>query len=355
MNSLTALDATLRKAVSAVAEDFLATIPSAPTERKAAFFLGPYGIRLRFSSFELERELLPQFGHVIEQSEVPPDLTIYAAELTKQLNGIELVWGRLGLPQAHTSTSIRQGAVTIHVEFDEGGLASLFVLDTHKSIAVFAAASAARIKPLEGTYPFLLILRLWSERTPYLWTHGAAVGDDRAGVLITGMGGAGKSSTSISVVGGKLSLLSDDHVLIGPDLVASSVYSTLRVRPDMIERLQVAESWFGGKWFDWRGKPSQILEPDQYRFLCRSLPLKAIVIPKHHCEDGPSFHRVSSAPALRAIAPVTITRHYVNPAGRLELLAAIVQSLPVYEFHTTLDLAKMREPFEHFVENLQRQ
>jgi hypothetical protein len=348
-----ALDERLRTAVASAATKLLGTTAGGVAQ-EAAFHIGPFGVRLQFSSAELAGELLSQFGHVIDASIGKTDLTIRATDTPDVFSGLEQTWRAIGIPPAHTSTTFRQGGTITHVEFDEDGIASMFTLDANRNIAVFAVKAASRAKMIEGTYPFLLLLRLWSEHTDHLWAHGAAVGTPRAGVLIVGMGGAGKSSTSISVTGGKLKLLSDDHVLIAPDRTASSVYSTLRIRPDMIKRLQAARPWFDdSNWFDWRGKPSQILSSDKHRFLCRQLPLKAIVIPRHHCEDGPSFHRISPAPALRAIAPVTITKHYVNPLARLELLTSIVQRLPVYEFHTTVDLIHMREPFERFIESLE--
>lgn len=315
--------------------------------------LGPFSVLLSCETDSLYAALVPQFGLVAHEKKEAADLMVCILHNADGLAQLERHWSTYGLAEPHTSVGIRQNDLRIHVEFDDQGLALLFALDLGNGVAVYVTASADRVKQIEGAYPLLLLLQLWSERTPYLWTHGAVVATDKAGVLLPGIGGAGKSSTSISVTGGKLKLVGDDHIFISPDRLAHSIYCTLRIREDMLPRFDALDPWFGKQWFFWRDKPSQILSAEKYRFFARQAPLKAIVLLRHNCEDALTFRPLPRIAGLRAIMPVTVTRYYSDPKATLDKLAEIISPLPVYEFRTSRDLSKMREPFEGFVSSLE--
>ncbi|GEM_PF-2645877 len=343
----------LLNALSVAAAEFFDRSAKQNFHHTASLKLGPFSVRLSCQTEPLYAVLVPQFGLVAQKSEATPDLVVRVMQDAESLAHLQKCWSAFGLPEPYTSTTVRHGDLRIHAEFDEQGLAILFVLDIAIGAAVYAAAAAERVRKIEGAYPLLLLLRLWSERTPYLWTHGAVVGAGKAGVLITGIGGAGKSSTSLSVTGGKLKLIGDDHVFIGPDRIAHSIYCTIRVREDMLPRIEALDPWFGKQWFYWRDKPSQILPADKHHFFARQAPLKAIVLLRHHCDDALTFHPLPRIAGLRAITPVTVTRYYSDPMATLEKLIGIVAPLPVYEFRTSPDLSTMRDPFERFVRTLE--
>jgi hypothetical protein len=209
----------------------------------------------------------------------------------------------------------------------------------------------ARARDISGVRPFLMLLRWWSEATPYLVLHAAAVGTGHAGVLIGGTPGAGKSSTALASVGDKLQLIGDDMVLIGPDGIAHSLHATLRLRPDMIDRFG-PNPWFGSAWSDWRDKPSQIVPHDALQHLVRSSIPKAIVLPRLALGGKAEFSRISTARAMRVMTPVTVTNHYVDPARQLQKLSDVLEHLPCYEFNIVEDLGTIRASFEAFVEQL---
>jgi hypothetical protein len=321
-------------------------------ERSVGLQFGPFHIRLCCQTESLLQAVAPQFGLIVRDIDKAPDLTISLMEARAPLESLQNIWSAISLPKPHTSTSFRQDKIRIHAEFDDHGLAILFALNIETRQAVYAAASTERLKAIEGAYPLLLLLRLWSEQTSHLWAHGAAVGTDKAAVLITGIGGAGKSSTSLSVTGGRLRMIGDDHVLVSPDLQAYSIYCTVRLRQDMFERFRKIDPWFGDQWFYWRDKPSQILPKEKYRFFGTNTPLKAVVLLRHNASDPLTFHPVSQNAGFRAITPVTVTRHYSDPMATFEKVSQIISSLPVYEFRTSTDLNSMREPFERFVDSL---
>jgi hypothetical protein len=320
--------------------------------RRTSLRLGSFGVHLIFDSDDLAEALQPQFAHIVEESQIECQLAIYVLAHDVLLQGLENEWRKVGLPGPNTSASFRSDRLRIHAEFDTFGLAAFSVLDVTIGTAVYVAANAKRARQIEGPYPFRVLLRWWTESTPYLWTHAAAVGEGGNGVLITGVGGSGKSSTALAVTGRRLQFLSDDYVLVGPDRVASSIYASLRIRQNMVSRFTSVNPWFGKDWFSWNGKPSQVVDEDRFAHLSRSVTVRAIVTLSHGHADGATFHHASAHAAMRAMSPVTISRYCANPQRALKKLAHVIAFLPVYEFHTTANLSEMREPFERFVGSL---
>lgn len=331
------------------AERFLAESP-ASTDTDIHVGLGPYVARLNLVGSELVGWVPPHFAH-LTQAARDPDLLLRAKIDATPLAEIDakLRPHISALPQ--TSFSMRWEQVRVHLEFDASGLAVLEAIDVAAGRAIHVGASVARARDISGIRPFLMLLRWWSETTPYLMLHAAAVGNARAGVLIGGTPGAGKSSTALASVGGKLRLVGDDMVLIGPDGIAHSLHATLRLRPDMIDRFGPAP-WFGNSWSDWRDKPSQIVPVESLRHMARSTKPHAIVLPRLALGAKTAFSRISTARAMRVMTPVTVTNHYVDPARQLQKLSDVLRDLPCYEFNVVEDLAAIRASFETFVEEL---
>jgi hypothetical protein len=348
---VTLATSTIADILGAAAERFLSEAP-APHDTDAYIGLGPYVARLNLVDPELADWVPRHFAHLTVAAGTP-NLLVRAKIDPMPLRELEarLLPHVSALPQ--TSFSMRWQQVRVHLEFDESGLAVLEAIDLSAARAVHIGASLARAREISGIRPLLMLLRWWSEATPHLMLHAAAVGNEQGGVLIGGTPGAGKSSTALACIGDKLQLVGDDMVLIGPDGVAHSLHATLRLRPDMIDRFGPSP-WFGNSWSDWRNKPSQIVPDESLQHLTRSTRPKAIVLPRLELGAKAEFSRVSSARAMRVMTPVTVTNHYMDPARQLQKLSNVLQHLPCYEFSIVEDLRVIRESFETFLEDLDR-
>jgi hypothetical protein len=343
------LPAAVLDAVGAVAAGLLQDLAAGSSGTHIR--LGPYLVRLDLADRDLTEWIPPHFAHLAD-APGRADLTISARIDPGTLASLQAVLQQhLDLVPA-TSRSLRWGQHRVHLEFDAGGLAAFEVLDLDTGRAVHLCASLERIRSIVGIRPFLVLVRWWSEATPYVMIHAAAVGTAAGGVLIGGTPGAGKSSTALAAVGGTLRLVGDDIVLIGPDGIAHAIHATLRLREDMIERFG-PDAWFGNEWTDWRKKPSQIVPSGSLDHLARSVPAKAIVLPRQGTGSGLAFRRVPVAAAMRAIAPGTVIDLYRDPGEQLSKLARVLGQFPTYEFGVVPDLAAIRTAFEEFVEGLE--
>ena len=325
---------------------------SSPNQDDIFLRLGPYLVRLNLSDSAFVSWIAPHFAHLVEEVG-RPDLTIRGVLDAERLERLETLWRQHLEVVPSTSTSFRWRQRRVQLEFDSNGLAAFETVDVGAGRAVHLGANLSRVRDIDGIRPFLVLLRWWSEATPYLIVHSAAVGNGAAGVLIGGTPGAGKSSTALAATGGSLRLVGDDIVLIGPDGIAHAIHATLRLRPDMIARFG-SSAWFGKEWLDWRQKPSQVVPSASLGNLARSVRPKAIVLPRLGGGDEPRFRRVATAAAMRAMTPATVIDLYQNPARQLDKLASALAPLPCYEFSLVPDLSSIRDAFERFVGELDR-
>lgn len=314
--------------------------------------LGPYLIRLDLMDSAFTSWIAPHFAHLVIETG-KPDLTIQGRLDHARLLRLETLWRKHLSVVPGTSTCFRWHQRRVKLEFDSDGLAAFETIDLGTGRAVHLGASLGRIRDIDGIRPFLVLLRWWSEATPHLIVHAAAVGNAKAGVLIGGTPGAGKSSTALAATGGALKLVGDDMVLMGSDGIAHAIHATLRLRPDMIERFG-SGAWFGNEWIDWRKKPSQIVPYASLGNLARSVQPKAIVLPRLRGGRQPRFSRVATAAAMRAMTPATVIDIYQDPGSQLDKLANTLARLPCYELDLVPDLNAIREAFEQFIGELDR-
>jgi hypothetical protein len=166
--------------------------------------------------------------------------------------------------------------------------------------------------------------------------HAAAVGraGGGSGLLIGGPGGSGKSTTALSwlLAGGDFA--GENDVLLDLDgsggPTAAPVYAnakvdatTLELMPELRAAAGPAEEELGGKAVvDLRAlRPGQPTGP---------IPLAAVVIPRVAGRDLPEVRPISSAAALRALAPSSLLQLPDERAG-LAVMAALVRDLPCFE------------------------
>jgi len=86
-----------------------------------------------------------------------------------------------------------------------------------KGRAYYCMAEANPFPIQQFGSPALTIFSWWFKTLGWQFTHAAAVGTDRGGVLIAGHGGAGKSTLAFSTLGTPLRYLSDDYCVLVPE------------------------------------------------------------------------------------------------------------------------------------------
>src|SRR5690242_20482082 len=105
---------------------------------------------------------------------------------------------------------------------------ALALMDVETLTAVFWVRSAGNLPYSAMASPMRSLMHWWMERRGFQLVHGAAIGLNGEGVLITGKGGLGKSTTALACLDAGMQYAADDFLVVepGPLPRAHSLYST---------------------------------------------------------------------------------------------------------------------------------
>jgi len=215
------------------------------------------------------------------------------------------------------------------------GSDALSLMDQENSTALFWVRDAERIPWYETGSPLRYLLHLFYQRKDWQYVHGAAVGYPEAGVLLTGKGGMGKSTTALTCLFSNLGYLGDDYVLLGPGdpPTVHSLYNSAKFTAD-------SENFFPElmpRIANPRKKPGEksvfFLYPGFKEKLVRSSPLKAILIPRIGPNAEPRLESVSPIEGLKALAPSTLAQLPKTSSTTLRRLGDVVRKVPTYVLH----------------------
>ncbi len=157
----------------------------------------------------------------------------FSVRLVRSMTGTK--WGRDERPP---TPSLSSGAGLLCATLDAGNFA---VIDTAMSRALISISSSmlkfrhvARHELVELTF---LTLAARAQRLVPL--HAACIGDNGAGILLMGPGGAGKSTIALQAVANGLQFLSEDASFVSPEsLLITGASSFLHVQIDALEFLE---------------------------------------------------------------------------------------------------------------------
>jgi hypothetical protein len=340
----------LARAVLALAREFL---ESAGAHSLSGLALGPYRVRLRCDDAALEALLLARFVHILDPVPEEPELDILVRRAAAALEALPQeflgkVQERLGVVSAFAAGPFR---ADLHLD-PEGRIVLVTVLDLVRRRAVYLAADDQAALRTEGDRPLSSILRWWAPGSGALIVHAAAVGHERAGALIVGRSGSGKSSVSLSVCSSRVKFLADDQTLLSPGRRLSSLYASVRVRQDMRLRLEQDAPWLQAAWRPWSDGVMTTLSGEALCRLGRGAPLSAIVTLRHNQSAKPKFHPIPTSAALRELAPSTLAPMFYNVMARFDMLRDLIAGTPAFAFFTGSHPSVMREVFADFLDRL---
>jgi hypothetical protein len=190
----------------AVAESFA----SAGGVSEDRLSLAGASVALRFASEPLRERLTPAFAHLLQglaEDGDRPALTIHLWDSAS--TGAEPP-PRPRVPADHATGALYQFREPPLRGVYAPGLETLSVLDSEKGAAWHRVADAYEQPYWDQACPIRQILFWWLASRNYLQVHGAAVGTPKAGALVVGKGGSGKSTVALSSLGTGLLYGGDD-------------------------------------------------------------------------------------------------------------------------------------------------
>lgn len=297
--------------------------------------VGDVRVRLRFAGHALARAILPAFSPVVCSGGGRHEIEVELWDEASTGVGVpEPVW-RLGDVVGRGDVRSLSGE-RVRVQVDNWNRI-LTLWDREEQRGVVWAADAQRLPYWVPAAPLRPILH-WglSTRTRHM-LHAGAVGDERAGALLVGPPGSGKSTTALACLDAGLGFVGDDYVLVEtvPSARAVTVYSTAKLNAPSLELLPRL--------------PASQLTPDAQKFVAdvadarpdlvrRSAVISAILLPQV-TPGRLALRPVTAAEALRALAPSTILQHSYESATGMAVMAALVREVPAYRLDLGSDIS----------------
>lgn len=157
--------------------------------------------------------------------------------------------------------------------------------------------------------------------------HAAAVGTPQGGLLITGKGGSGKSTTALNCLRAGFAYVGDDYVVVsgGQDPAAHSLYRTAKIEPEALDVFASFEPISQG--FGTVSKAVITLDPSQ---VTNRIGLNAILTPQLSASDDTNFLAAPHRRMLEAAAFTTLSHLPCAGQPTIDFLEYLMGYLPTF-------------------------
>jgi len=229
---------------------------------------------------------------------------------------------------------------------------SVNVLDLATRTAVFWVPSLDGLPNWTKASPFRTLFHWWLESTGAQLIHGAAVGTDAGAVLITGRGGVGKSTTSLTALEHGMQYVGDDYVALrlDPEPRVYSLYCTAKLNVPQMDRFPKLGALVSLTGDSAEEKAVVNLHPARAAQVARSLPLVAIATPEFADAEVTTLGPASRLGLQRAATYTTLGQ--LPHAGEQlhAFIRRLVHAVPGYTLRLGRDLSRVPEGLHRALE-----
>lgn len=206
--------------------------------------------------------------------------------------------------------------------------------------------------------PFRTILHWFLHSQGIHFLHGAVVGHQGQGVLITAKSGSGKSTTSLACLIGGMDYVGDDYVAVTIDtnttthqVTAHNLYNSAKVTKSGLKLFpELAEQ----VWNTNSAETEKAVMFLNNRFggqIKSSLPITAILIPRITHNVTTTITPTSKMDALIAVAPTTLLQLPLAETGKLATLKQVIEQVPCFYLNLGSGLEEVVGTIKSFLEN----
>lgn len=200
-----------------------------------------------------------------------------------------------------------------------------------KGQAYYCLESADPFSIQQFGSPALTIFGWWFHQLGWQFTHAAAVGTDRGGVLVVGHGGAGKSTLAFSTLGTPLRYLSDDYCVLVPGSPpqALALYNSGKLTESSLGFLPHLRNCAANQHDSEREKAILFLHEQFPGTQLLQTPLRAMVLSDLHAEET-SLTPLAPREILSIVGDSTLRQ--LAGSGNLDFMRfmRLARSLPTY-------------------------
>ncbi len=307
------------------------------------------GVRLRIAGRVLAEEITPPFDHLKSGASAgKPGLTIDVWD--QEETGVEGIPGGKydGQDAFSVLTASSEGRYVAEERNDR-----MSWLDRRTCHVVGYMGSAERLYVDERARPFQRLLSVCFNDRKIQLSHSGLVSWEGRGVLFVGMGGAGKTTSSISCLRDGFGYLGDDFVGLeeAPDgaFTGHGIYASCLVTPQHLTRFPDLAPHAGAANHAHEDKSLIYLSRLFPERMERSATISVVALPRVVGADETTFRPASKAEALLALGPSSIL---ILPGGNvrsLEKLAQLVERVPCYWLELGRDVDQIPDTVRRMV------
>ncbi|WP_080054727.1 phosphoenolpyruvate carboxykinase (ATP) [Spirosoma aerolatum] len=220
-------------------------------------------------------------------------------------------------------------------------------------LALVWGTDFASLPEWERSFPFRYVLHKWFEdQERYVLVHAGAVGTPSGGVLLTGRGGSGKSTSTLACLQSRLHYAGDDFVMIDlDDPFVHSLYNVAKLEPENLGRFPVLQSLADDQPIVPGQKLQFYLHQHYPNIVTKGFPLKAIMLPQFTGSQQTTVRPATPAEALKALAPSTLALLRADQRT-FQKMTRLVHQLPLFWLETGTDLAQIPDAIYSTLQSL---
>jgi hypothetical protein len=328
------------------------------------FLVAGLRLRLRFAGPALMPVIVPALAHLEVEAAGEPDFTIDLFDAASTGTPLPFLAARFVELTRLRWWEVLQGrreikglnGADIQAVFHLGP--DILVLrDAPRRRGLYWVEQAESIPYYEKGYPLSVLLNWWLGSRQRLMVHAASIGGAAGGVLLTGRGGSGKSTTTLACMTAGLTIAGDDYAAIelGSGVV-HSLYNTVKLKtradvdrfPGLAERVSNLDR-IGEE--DDAEKAMVFLHEHYPERLVPSLPVRAILVPRIVDAVETVIVPAPAAAAFKALAPSTLFQLPGNAHATFRALAQVVRDIPSYEIQLGRDIGAIPGVISRFLDD----
>jgi len=311
-----------------------------------------YIVCFRFAGMSLVDKITPAFQHLEISPQSNCDLSINFWE--SAVSGVNMPappWPQDSDLQREEVLGYQDDRIftAYQPDFSRVGL-----LDTVENKAIYWIRDSQRMPFFEQGAPLLMLLHKWLRKRSVQIVHGGAVGNKDGGVLLTGKGGSGKSSTAIACLGTDLLYAGDDYCSIRIDSIpfVYSLYNSGKLDTNGLERFKYLRSAIINIDQISVEKALFFTHPIFPENTTNGFPLKAILIPRVAGKLESWISDISKADALKALAPSSIFQLSGADSATFNNLVTLTRKIPTFRLNLGTDIKNIPNTISKFLSEL---
>ena len=235
------------------------------------------------------------------------------------------------------------------------GIWQLFNLKTGSGL--YWVTNEQTLPTWEAGSPLRIFLHWLAWQEGYQLIHAAGLEWKGCGILLTGRGGSGKSTTTAAAVNAGWNTIGDDFVLLTDEKkpTASCIYDTIKLTQQSLDQITVMAS--NAVYIPSApGDKARVHLSDKYRQqLAREISINMLFV--LHISNTPETHilPLSKASMMNALAPTTIFMLKMGMKESFSRMTALVNQVPCYVIKMSSNSREVIEKLAIFVEKAEEQ